>query len=621
MARNRGTLHVAAPAPHGDSPDVLWQSSGMPSRTFVIFHADDLGLSRGFNQGILRAASTGVLTSTCVRVNGAAYREALEEIRPAIPHVAIGLHLNLVEGHTRRPALKTSLLCDADGRFRVGFGDLLRNRRNPKFLAEIEAEYRDQIEIALHDGLDRIDHLNSHQHSHGVPEIFEIACKLAAEYGIPFVRLPRERFYLAAPVLPDLRPWLLANLAKFAILNRFARRNARTAAACGVRTNGRFVGILYTGHMRLQTVLSGVQAAAKQGGIIEVLFHPAAILGARNEAFLDPLVRDYVINPDRTVELATLTSPELVAAFRAGDYRITNYRAIADGSAESFATQAIDRTAAAHKLRAEQAAAAPPPLKTFFVLDETAFYHPKFFRRLICECGDITPCGVAIVVLPKGGKLQSYLLSRWRDLGLRDLAWLAFKRLRLSALGALPTAVRGRFDGSVRSVARRYGIPFQVISKINTPAFLEQLRALAPDVLVSSNSLIFGDELLRIPKLACINRHSALLPSNGGILPAFRAVQHGDPYFGASVHLMTSGIDEGEVLSRKWFPIFPGDTLDRLYRVSYVLSYEAAAEALKQLRTRVMPPPLDSEGVQRSYFSFPTDEDWREFRARGGSFI
>jgi predicted glycoside hydrolase/deacetylase ChbG (UPF0249 family)/folate-dependent phosphoribosylglycinamide formyltransferase PurN len=593
----------------------------MPARTFVIFHADDLGLSRGFNQGILRAAATGVLTSTCIRVNGAAYREALEEIRPAIPHVAIGLHLNLVEGHTRRRAARTSVLCDADGRFKVGFGDLLRHRRNPAFLAEIEAEYRDQIEIALRDGLERIDHLNSHQHSHGIPEIFAIVCKLAAEYRIPFVRLARERFHLAAPVAPDLRPWLLTNLAKLAVLNAFAGRNARTAAACGVRTNDRFVGILYTSHMRLQTVLSGVRAAAEPGGIIEVLLHPAAILGARNEAFLDPLVRDYVIDPDRTVELATLTSPQLVAAFRDGGYRIANYRAIADGSAESFGAQVIDRAAAAQQLRADQAAAAPAPLKTFFVLDETAFYHPEYFRRLICECGDITPCGVAIVVLPKGGKLQSYLLSRWRDLGLRELAGLAFKRLRLSALGALPAAVRGRFDGSVRSVARRYGIPFQTISRINTPAFLDQLRALAPDVLVSSNSLIFGDALLRIPKLACINRHCALLPSNGGILPAFRAVQHGDPYYGASVHLMTPGIDEGQVLSRKWFPIFPGDTLDRLYRASYVLSYEATAEALKQLRTQGVPPPLDPEGVQPSYYSYPTDEDWREFRARGGRFI
>ncbi len=78
---------------------------------------------------------------------------------------------------------------------------------------------------------------------------------------------------------------------------------------------------------------------------------------------------------------------------------------------------------------------------------------------------------------------------------------------------------------------------------------------------------------------------------------------------------------EGEVLSRKRFPIFPGDTLDRLYRVGYVLSCEAAVETLRQLRTHGVPPPWDSEGMQRSYYSYPADDDWREFRAKGGRFI
>ena len=48
---------------------------------------------------------------------------------------------------------------------------------------------------------------------------------------------------------------------------------------------------------------------------------------------------------------------------------------------------------------------------------------------------------------------------------------------------------------------------------------------------------------------------------------------------------MTPEIDGNEVLSRKWLPIIPGDTLDRLYRLCFVLSYEATNDAAAMLRS------------------------------------
>ncbi len=59
----------------------------MENNNHIIFHADDLGLSDGFNDGILEAAIDGQLTSTCVRVNGAAYQDAVSRIIPQMPHV------------------------------------------------------------------------------------------------------------------------------------------------------------------------------------------------------------------------------------------------------------------------------------------------------------------------------------------------------------------------------------------------------------------------------------------------------------------------------------------------------------------------------------------------------
>jgi methionyl-tRNA formyltransferase len=584
--------------------------------TFVVIHADDLGLSRGFNRGILLAGTNGILTSTSIRVNGAAYREAIEEVIPQIGRVGIGLHLNIVEGHTLRRAGK-SALCDNAGRFCLGFRALWNRRTDPTFLAEVEAEYRNQIETALKD-INGLDHLNSHQHSHGIPELFEIVVKLAAEFKIPFVRLPAEPFYVASAIWRHLRPWYAANLVKHVVLNTFAARNKKCAAQHGVRTNDRFVGILYTGNMCRETIVEGLRRGSKGAALVELLVHPACILGVRDERFLNAEVRNYVINPARTVELSALISPELRSYLLRGGYLLTNYAAIAERRSEQYASAIAN---AAGPLQAE---VSPAPsyarLKTYFILDETPFHQPQYFSRLVQECQDIECCGVAIVKLPHGGVLQKYILKHWRWVGFRELALLAAKQLLLKIAGIFPVFMRGEFDASVKNAAKRLRIPYRVVSQVNTPTFLDDLRKLAPDLIVSSNSLIFRDELLRLPTVACINRHSALLPSYGGILPVFRSVQYGEKFTGASVHFMSKGIDEGEVLSRKWLPIFPNDNLARLYRLCFVLSHEATIEAIAKLRRRVTYPlPLD--GLTPSYYSYPTEADWHEFRKQGGRFI
>ena len=43
----------------------------------LVMHADDLGLCQAFNAGIREAAINGLLASTCIRVNGTAFEEAI----------------------------------------------------------------------------------------------------------------------------------------------------------------------------------------------------------------------------------------------------------------------------------------------------------------------------------------------------------------------------------------------------------------------------------------------------------------------------------------------------------------------------------------------------------------
>jgi predicted glycoside hydrolase/deacetylase ChbG (UPF0249 family)/folate-dependent phosphoribosylglycinamide formyltransferase PurN len=571
----------------------------------VIFHADDLGLSLGFNEGILDAALNGLLTSTCIRVNGAAYADAIARVVPALRRhgVGIGLHLNIVEGKSSKRSVAGAKLCDSDGRYRLGFAKLWLHSRDRELLGEIEADFREQIERALAD-LGNIEHLNSHQHSHAVPAIFDLTCRLALEYGIPHVRLTRERFYVAGPFWRHLRPWYAANLVKWLVLNWTAMQNRRNARRRGVQIADGFVGVLYTGHMRTETVLRGVARAARYAGAtVEVLLHPARILGRADEIFLDSGVRDYVIEHERHAELDTLTGPQLDRAVRHAGWTL-----------QTMSGTPVVRPA--QKPRPQPAAR----LRTIVVLDETPFYQPGWFQRLLgCPLLDVV--AVAIVKLPNGGLLQSYLLANWRRLGVRPLLRLGCKSVWLRVLDRLPRFIRGDFTGSCARVAEEFRIPHRTVQKVNTDEFRSWVKAFDPDLIVSSNSLVFGEDLLRIPKLGCINRHSALLPSLGGVLPVFRAIQFRHSHTGVSVHRMVRALDKGEVLSRKYIPIFPDDSLDRLYQLCFTMSYEATVEAVTRLRDGSDAALGDDAALEPSYYSFPTPADWREFNARGIPFI
>jgi chitin disaccharide deacetylase len=306
-------------------------TAGAPPRPLVV-EADDLGLTRSFNEGIRAAAREGWLTSTCARVNGPAFDAALAEVVPDCPALAVGIHLNLVEGRTTRSRVaRSSPLCDADGAFRLSFSDLLRMQHRPALIAEVEADFRDQIERALA-RLPGADHLNSHQHSHAVPALFEVVCRLSLEYGIPWVRLPRERPYLAGPLRAHLRPWFAANSAKSLILNRLATANLRTAARYGVRTNEWLVGILYTGYMDAATVLDGLARVGGCNGVAELLLHPTLPRLGVAELYLDDEVRRYALAPERARELATLRDASVAERLRAAGWSLTRYGALATTS-------------------------------------------------------------------------------------------------------------------------------------------------------------------------------------------------------------------------------------------------------------------------------------------------
>ena len=63
----------------------------------LIVNADDFGLSKGQNYGIVEACRNGVVTSTTALVNGEAINHA-EQLSRDLPELAVGMHFVLTLG-------------------------------------------------------------------------------------------------------------------------------------------------------------------------------------------------------------------------------------------------------------------------------------------------------------------------------------------------------------------------------------------------------------------------------------------------------------------------------------------------------------------------------------------
>ncbi len=252
-------------------------------------------------------------------------------------------------------------------------------------------------------------------------------------------------------------------------------------------------------------------------------------------------------------------------------------------------------------------------MRVFFIVDETCFFHPEFIEGVLTR-GQDTFVGAALVTRSKNSP-ERYVTQHFYELYPSEIWKLGWKKI-----GCM---LSERFFGkthSVRKVLQTHKLPFFTVrDTINTPVLRARIAAFEPDVIVSSNPLYFGKKLLALPRIACINRHSSLLPNNGGVWPGFQAVRKGESVTGVSVHTMTPVIDEGVVLDVRVTPICEGESLTDIYARCFALSVDAVLGALDKLRAGDLTPV--ETPWPHNYYSWPTHEQWKEFRAHGGRYI
>lgn len=246
-------------------------------------------------------------------------------------------------------------------------------------------------------------------------------------------------------------------------------------------------------------------------------------------------------------------------------------------------------------------------MKIFIVIDETSFFHPDFLNDLIENINHEVVGAGLVTNIPRKSNLTKYLIRRFYFLKFFEILKLALFYLKNK---------RNKFS-SVEFVLKYHKIPYiKIKNNINNVKYVDFINNYSPDIIISSNSLIFKEEILSIPKVCCINRHSSLLPSYAGLWPIFHAYINDEKFVGVSVHKMNDKIDSGDILHQEKIPIKKNDTIFSLYMKSFKISSRAIILSIEHLDKSISP-----QNSNDSYFSFPTKADWKLFREKGGKFI
>jgi methionyl-tRNA formyltransferase len=256
-------------------------------------------------------------------------------------------------------------------------------------------------------------------------------------------------------------------------------------------------------------------------------------------------------------------------------------------------------------------------MRVVFVAPEEPLILPLFFERTLPALGEQV---VAVAVVSPIYKNSGWIQQSRRFVRSFGIRWFLIEVGRyswnkvLDAVGRLVPMGRAR---SVRAAADRNGIRLLRPVDVNAPDFVASLRSMDPDLVISvSCPQIFRRPLLELPRLGCLNVHSALLPKYRGMLPTFWAMLNGERETGVTVHRMVEGIDGGDIILQRAVPIAADETLLSLMRKTKRAAADLVLESVKEFEAGTV-SPTPNPADEGSYFSFPSRADVDRFRALG----
>ena len=159
-------------------------------------------------------------------------------------------------------------------------------------------------------------------------------------------------------------------------------------------------------------------------------------------------------------------------------------------------------------------------------------------------------------------------------MGTPDFALASLKRLvenNYNVVGVVTVADKPAGRGQklqaspVKQYAESKGIPVLQPVKLKDEDFLNQLRALKPDLQIVVAFRMLPEVVWRLPKYGTFNLHASLLPNYRGAAPINWAIINGEKQTGVTTFFIDEKIDTGAIIQQAVTPIEAHETAASLH--------------------------------------------------------
>ena len=166
-------------------------------------------------------------------------------------------------------------------------------------------------------------------------------------------------------------------------------------------------------------------------------------------------------------------------------------------------------------------------------------------------------------------------------------------------------------DEQLIKYAQTYDIPVLIHQNVNSEQFINEIRKYDADLFVSmSFNQIFKEEIRNIPRLKSINCHAGKLPFYRGRNILNWVLINDENEFGITVHYIDDGIDTGDIILQRTYPISDNDNYSTLLQKAYIGCAEILYDAIKLIQNdqavRIEQDKIDNIGT---YFGMRKEND------------
>lgn len=176
-----------------------------------------------------------------------------------------------------------------------------------------------------------------------------------------------------------------------------------------------------------------------------------------------------------------------------------------------------------------------------------------------------------------------------------------------------------------------FTLPHKGITRADHDAAMEQqAKAAGAEYIVLAGYMrILGEEFVIRWAGRMLNIHPSLLPKYKGLHTHQRAIEAGDNHAGASVHIVTPELDDGEVLGQAKVAILPDDTVDTLAARVLIAEHQLYPRAVNAYVSRHNDPEALLERTRKLALALPQTHEreshgapgWRAGSEKSGKYF